>query len=163
MVTFLQDSFSYHFPQTDFYKEPEISQCSKTPHGFSLFCGIKFPTRQFNNFSDVLPLVEWDFHLKSIKAYIAPLSCLSILTIWLWGLWCSPRITFLFFFHFTLLQLLPPCLTFRFVDFNACVYLFDIHCSSPSPSIRPIYSKHDIPFHSHIPLRKHIAKHPHKM
>lgn len=123
MVTFLQDSFSCHFPQMDFCKEPEISQCSKTPHCFSLFCEIKFPTRQFNNFSDVLPLVEWDFHLKSVKAYIAPLSCLSILTIWLWGLWCSPRITFLYFFHFTLLQLFPPCFTFRFV-ISMHVYVF---------------------------------------
>lgn len=67
MVTFLQDAFSFHFPQMYFYKEPEISQWSKTPQCFSLFCEIKFPTRQFNNFSDVLPLVEWDFSSEVCK------------------------------------------------------------------------------------------------
>lgn len=95
-----------------------------------LFCEIKLPKRQFNNFSDVLPLVEWDFHLKSVKACMAPLSCLSIVTIWLQGLWCSPWITFLFFFYFTHLQLLLLHFTIKFVDFYACVYLFDIYCSS---------------------------------
>lgn len=129
-VTFLQDAFRCHFPQTDFYKEPEISQSSKTPRCFTLFCEIKFPTRQFNNFSDVLPSVEWDFHLKSVKAYIAPLSCLSILTIWLWGLWHSPRITFLYFIPFTLLQLPPPCFTFSFV-ISVHVYIFLTYTAPP--------------------------------
>lgn len=103
MVTLLRDSFSCHFPQTEFYKEPEISQGSKSPPCVSLFREIKFPTRQFNDFSAVLPLVEWDFHLTSVKASLPPRSCLSMLAIWLWGLWCSPRITLPLFFHFTLL------------------------------------------------------------
>ena len=125
-----------------------------------VYCS-KSKTRQFNNFSDVLPLVEWDFHLKSIKAYIAALSCPSILTIWLRDLWCNPRITLLLSFH-TLLQLLPPCFTFRYVDFHACAHLFDIYCFSSSPLIRPIYFKQDTPFHHHIPVKNHISKYPHK-
>lgn len=144
MVTFLQDVFSFHFPQMYFYKEPEISQWSKTSHCFSLFCEIKFPTRQFNNFSDVLPLVEWDFHLKSVKAYIAPLSCPSILTIWLWGLWHSPRIMCLYFVSFHSPAAASSMLHLQACDFHACVHLFDIYCSSPSPSIRTIHSKEDI-------------------
>lgn len=97
------------FPK-HFYREPEISQCSKSCHWFSLFCEIKFLTKQFDNVSDVVPLVEWDFHLRSAKAYVAPLSlCLARC------LWRHPGIMFLLSLHFTLLQQLPPCFAFSSV------------------------------------------------